>query len=257
MRLYFINPCSTIHQLLLLQLLLVVVVVIDLLYLLKHKTTLNALLTPSNLVKTSGIVRPGDNLPGFFSRVKRVARVTAKWTLITGTLSGLLLWLFQEDIEALDRLDPPRQLTLSSSKKAAEESSEPATYKGIPIIDYETNGDTKPRLVVLGTGWGSVSMLKNLERGAYEVWVVSPTNYFLFTPLIPSDTVGTVELRSLLEPIRKVMKRVRGIYIEVSGIFLNFFQNLWVVNMFATIIMRIIFTCRELVRILISRSDIC
>lgn len=32
--------------------------------------------------------------------------------------------------------------------------------------------------------------------------VVSPRNYFLFTPLLPSCTVGTIELRSIMEPIR-------------------------------------------------------
>ena len=61
----------------------------------------------------------------------------------------------------------------------------------------------KPKLVILGTGWGSVAMLKDLNPGDYHVTVVSPVNYFLFTPMLPSATVGTLELRSLVEPVRR------------------------------------------------------
>jgi NADH dehydrogenase len=69
----------------------------------------------------------------------------------------------------------------------------------------------KPKLVILGTGWGSVALLKQLDVGEYHVTVVSPENHFLFTPMLPSATVGTLELRSLVEPIRQIVKRVRAI----------------------------------------------
>ena len=73
---------------------------------------------------------------------------------------------------------------------------------------------SKPRLVILGSGWGAVSMLKGLDRDAYEVTVVSPRNYFLFTPLLPSATTGQVESRSLMEPIRRICHRVGAHYYE-------------------------------------------
>lgn len=49
----------------------------------------------------------------------------------------------------------------------------------------------KPRLVILGGGWGSVALIKELRVEDYHVTVVSPTSYFLFTPMLPSATVGT------------------------------------------------------------------
>ncbi|KAK1405390.1 External alternative NAD(P)H-ubiquinone oxidoreductase B2, mitochondrial [Heracleum sosnowskyi] len=64
-------------------------------------------------------------------------------------------------------------------------------------------GDKK-KVVVLGTGWGSTTFVKNLKNPKYEVEVVSPRNYFAFTPLLPSVTVGTVEARSVVEPIRSI-----------------------------------------------------
>ncbi|KAL1589939.1 hypothetical protein WHR41_01312 [Cladosporium halotolerans] len=65
---------------------------------------------------------------------------------------------------------------------------------------------SKKTLVVLGTGWGSVSLLKKLDTENYNVVVISPRNYFLFTPLLPSCTTGTIEHRSIMEPIRNFLR---------------------------------------------------
>lgn len=67
----------------------------------------------------------------------------------------------------------------------------------------------KKTLVVLGTGWGSVSLLKKLDTSYYNVVVVSPRNYFLFTPLLPSCTTGLIEHRSIMEPIRNILRHKR------------------------------------------------
>ncbi|GLJ33090.1 hypothetical protein SUGI_0665930 [Cryptomeria japonica] len=64
----------------------------------------------------------------------------------------------------------------------------------------------KKKVLVLGTGWAGTSFLKNLDCSKYDVQVVSPRNYFAFTPLLPSVTCGTVEPRSISEPIRKIVK---------------------------------------------------
>ncbi|CBI33303.3 unnamed protein product, partial [Vitis vinifera] len=65
----------------------------------------------------------------------------------------------------------------------------------------------KKRVVVLGTGWAGTSFLKNLNNSSYDVQVVSPRNYFAFTPLLPSVTCGSVEARSIVEPIRNIVKK--------------------------------------------------
>jgi NADH:ubiquinone reductase (non-electrogenic) len=69
---------------------------------------------------------------------------------------------------------------------------------------------SKKTLVILGTGWGSVSLLKKLDTENYNVIVVSPRNYFLFTPLLPSCTVGTIEHRSIMEPIRNFLRHKKA-----------------------------------------------
>lgn len=75
----------------------------------------------------------------------------------------------------------------------------------------------------MGSGWGAISLLKNLDTTLYNVVIVSPRNYFLFTPLLPSVPTGTVELRSIIEPVRSVTRRCPGqvIYLEAEATNIN------------------------------------
>jgi len=68
---------------------------------------------------------------------------------------------------------------------------------------------TRPRLVVLGCGFGGYSLLLRLPKGLFDVTLISPRNYFLFLPLLPSAVTGTVELRSIVEPVRRRLRHVR------------------------------------------------
>ncbi|KAG8386910.1 hypothetical protein BUALT_Bualt03G0197900 [Buddleja alternifolia] len=78
-------------------------------------------------------------------------------------------------------------------------------------ISIENEKETKKKkVVVLGTGWAGTSFLKDLDISSYDVQVVSPRNYFAFTPLLPSVTCGTVEARSIVEPVRNIIKKRYG-----------------------------------------------
>jgi NADH dehydrogenase len=107
--------------------------------------------------------------------------------------------------------------------------------KNLPILEVCIDDDDdeerkrqkdKPKLVILGGGWGSVALLKELNPDNYHVTVVSPTNYFLFTPMLPSATVGTLELKSLVEPIRRIIHRVRGHFVRASAEDVDFSSRL-------------------------------
>lgn len=85
----------------------------------------------------------------------------------------------------------------------SESQSEPER----PIV--EDHEPRKKKVLVLGTGWAATSFLKGLDASLYDVQVVSPRNYFAFTPLLPSVTCGTVEARSIVEPVRNIIKKVK------------------------------------------------
>lgn len=94
----------------------------------------------------------------------------------------------------------------------ASENKHTVAQSAIPSDDRNSNAPSeilpkKKKVVVLGTGWAATSFLKNLKDPSYEVEVVSPRNYFAFTPLLPSVTCGTVEPRSIVEPVRNIIKK--------------------------------------------------
>ncbi|CUA71118.1 NADH dehydrogenase [Rhizoctonia solani] len=72
----------------------------------------------------------------------------------------------------------------------------------------------KKTIVVLGSGWGATSMLKSLDTEDYNVVVISPRNYFLFTPLLPSVAIGTLDSRSIIQPTRYITRhKSRRVYV--------------------------------------------
>ncbi|KAL0321199.1 UNVERIFIED_CONTAM: External alternative NAD(P)H-ubiquinone oxidoreductase B2, mitochondrial [Sesamum radiatum] len=73
--------------------------------------------------------------------------------------------------------------------------------------DSSETDSKKKKVVVLGTGWAAINFLKNLKNQSYDVQVISPRNYFAFTPLLPSVTCGTLEPRSIVEPIRNIVRK--------------------------------------------------
>ncbi|XP_057966288.1 external alternative NAD(P)H-ubiquinone oxidoreductase B3, mitochondrial-like [Malania oleifera] len=85
--------------------------------------------------------------------------------------------------------------------------SESKPHHDTSIIGPSEADSKRKRVVVLGTGWAGTSFLKNLKNSSYDVQVISPRNYFAFTPLLPSVTCGTVEARSIVEPIRNIVRK--------------------------------------------------
>ncbi|KAI0088253.1 FAD/NAD(P)-binding domain-containing protein [Irpex rosettiformis] len=61
----------------------------------------------------------------------------------------------------------------------------------------------KPQLVILGSGWGGYEVLRGVDKNRWNVTTITPTNYFNFTPLLASCSVGTLELGAAVEPVRR------------------------------------------------------
>jgi len=74
--------------------------------------------------------------------------------------------------------------------------------------------EERKKVVVLGSGWGAISLIKKLDPKLYDVTVASPRPFFFYTPLLCSSTTGIVSPGSIIEPIRDVNRSVR--YLNVS-----------------------------------------
>jgi NADH:ubiquinone reductase (non-electrogenic) len=74
------------------------------------------------------------------------------------------------------------------------------------IENDRTPKTDKEKVVVLGSGWAAVKFVQNIDTTKMDVTVISPRNFFLFTPFLPSVTVGTVESRTVVESMRSLVQ---------------------------------------------------
>jgi len=85
------------------------------------------------------------------------------------------------------------------------------------------DGDSAPaerqRVVVLGSGWGANAVLSQLKHAQNcDVTVISPRNYFLFTPMLAGAALGTLEPRSIIESIRDANPKAKYYEAEATAI---------------------------------------
>jgi NADH dehydrogenase FAD-containing subunit len=80
-------------------------------------------------------------------------------------------------------------------------SSSTATTARAAVVSAVGGSD---RVVVLGSGWAGFQIALNADKNL-PLTVVSPNNHFVFTPLLASTAVGTLEFRCIQEPIRTVL----------------------------------------------------
>ena len=68
------------------------------------------------------------------------------------------------------------------------------------------------RIVILGGGFGGLSAARELERilprrATVEITLVNRENYFLFTPMLHEVASGDLELGTIVNPLRKLLRR--------------------------------------------------
>lgn len=90
-----------------------------------------------------------------------------------------------------------------NAERILEESEDEYDEPRYPTLEATKPGE-KPRVVVLGTGWAACRFMKGLDTNIYDVVCISPRNHMVFTPLLASTCVGTLEFRSVAEPVNRI-----------------------------------------------------
>ncbi|KAG0221621.1 hypothetical protein BGX31_009676 [Mortierella sp. GBA43] len=81
-------------------------------------------------------------------------------------------------------------------------------YQFQQVRGIRSVGKTQGRVMILGSGWGGFKLLRDMDKNSFDIVAVSPRNHFLFTPLLASTSVGTLEFRSITEPVRGYTRNV-------------------------------------------------
>jgi NADH dehydrogenase len=77
-----------------------------------------------------------------------------------------------------------------------------------------------PRVLIVGAGFAgfhAARTLSRLARGAAEVVLINPTDYFLYLPLLPEVASGILDPRRVSAPLAATLPGVRLVLGEVDG----------------------------------------
>ena len=86
---------------------------------------------------------------------------------------------------------------------------------------WQDESDHRPRVLVIGSGWAAHALVKIVDADLYRLLVVSPRNFFIFTPMLAASSVGTVEYRSITEPMRASNPRaafIEGVVADIDPV---------------------------------------
>src|SRR5690349_23107065 len=86
-----------------------------------------------------------------------------------------------------------------------------------------TMSDEKPRVLILGGGFGGMYVALEFERalarGAnLDVTLVNRENFFLFTPMLHEVAASDLDVTNIVNPIRKMLRRVHFFAGDVQAI---------------------------------------
>src|ERR1700752_372339 len=91
------------------------------------------------------------------------------------------------------------------------------------MIARLTRRPRKKRIVILGGGFGGVYAAMHLEkllarRNSVEICLVSRDNFFLFTPMLHEIAASDLEITNIVNPLRKLLRKVEVLIGDVNQI---------------------------------------
>lgn len=75
-----------------------------------------------------------------------------------------------------------------------------------------------PRVVIIGGGFGGISLAKKLSHKEYQVVLIDKHNYHTFQPLLYQVSTGGLEPDSIAYPIRKVLQGYPNTYFRLAKV---------------------------------------
>ncbi len=73
----------------------------------------------------------------------------------------------------------------------------------------------KPRVVIVGAGFGGINLIKKLDKEQYQVVLLDRYNYHTFQPLLYQVATAGLEPDSIAGPLRKIINKKRDTYFRM------------------------------------------
>ncbi|MFY9795023.1 MAG: NAD(P)/FAD-dependent oxidoreductase [Candidatus Nitrosopolaris sp.] len=85
------------------------------------------------------------------------------------------------------------------------------------------NPSTSTHVVILGSGFSGIEVLKKLQKEfdtdtSVEITLISKDNFILFTPMLPEVASGMIETRNIVTPVRSFCKKAKFHQAKIESI---------------------------------------
>jgi NADH dehydrogenase len=92
-----------------------------------------------------------------------------------------------------------------------------------PVVAEPSAPKTRTNVVIIGGGYAGVSAAESLDAAFAQdpgvtIWLVSPTNYLVHTPMLSEVSASAVNAQNISPPLRSFFKRVRVVQGVVSQV---------------------------------------
>src|SRR6218665_488539 len=77
---------------------------------------------------------------------------------------------------------------------------------------------SKPRIVIVGGGFGGIELAKKLRNKDVDVMMLDKHNYHTFQPLLYQVATGGLEADSIAFPLRKIFKGQKNLVFRVTKV---------------------------------------
>src|ERR1700761_2088283 len=75
------------------------------------------------------------------------------------------------------------------------------------VSPEDKNTGNRPRVVIIGGGFGGLTLAKNLKNAPVDILLLDKHNYHTFQPLLYQVAIGSIEADSIGFPIRRIFTK--------------------------------------------------
>lgn len=80
------------------------------------------------------------------------------------------------------------------------------------------DSETRPKVVIIGAGFGGLWAARSLARKPVDVWVVDRNNYHTFFPLLYQIAAAELEPEDIIYPVRSILHRYPNIHFVMGEV---------------------------------------
>jgi NADH:ubiquinone reductase (H+-translocating) len=86
-------------------------------------------------------------------------------------------------------------------------------------VDQEKSKSQRPRVVIIGGGFGGLTLAKKLKNAPVDVLLIDKHNYHTFQPLLYQVAIGAIAADSIAFPIRRIFTKFKNFSFSMADVY--------------------------------------